>query len=121
VSAGDIAVAVTAVLGGVGGLGALLRTFVDRPKVRADAMKIITDTASQQVLDMDARMDKMLARLDHTEARVERLSRYERLVSGWYERHRPYDLVVQTVAQEHLLNLPPLEPFPMWAEDRPGG
>jgi outer membrane murein-binding lipoprotein Lpp len=130
--------AILATLGGLGGLAALVRAFIDRPKVRADAVATITNAASSQILSLSARVEVLETRLDETdkkaaaagqkansaELQVSRLSWQQQTAAEWHRRHQPFDHVMQKIARqikpemleepELLREIPALEPFPHW-------
>jgi hypothetical protein len=143
----QLAIAAFAFIGGSGGIVALYRAIVDRPKVQADAASIITASATSQMTAMERRLEKVEAKheivvalLDQTreqldltdrkavsaEWRVARLSRYQQRASTWHERHVPFDRVMGEIVTQLagddptvLDRIPPLEPFPHW-EEMPG-
>jgi hypothetical protein len=117
----QVAIAVLALLGGSGGLVALVRALTDRPKVQADAASIITTSATTQMSNMERRLNSVEAKyetvvalLDETreqldstdrkavgaEWRVSRLSRYQQRASTWHERHVPFDQVMEEIATQ---------------------
>ena len=128
------------VLGALGGLAALVRAFIDRPKVRADAVATITNAASSQILSLSTRVEVLEKRLDETdkkantaetkasaaELQVSRLSWQQQAAAAWHRRHQPFDAVMQTLAKQIkpemldepslLQEIPALEPFPYWGE-----
>lgn len=122
----QIAIAVLVFLGGSGGLVALIRTFMDRPKTRADAVKIIADAASVTVANISERLERVEEKaetqgqqLDDNQHQISQLTDHIARVEGWADRHVPYDMAVQGIAREHMVSLPPLEPFPKFSEWRP--
>jgi hypothetical protein len=117
----QVAIAILALLGGSGGLVALVRALTDRPKVQADAASIITTSATAQMTAMERRLntveakyEAVVALLDETrdqldstdrkavraEWRVSRLSRYQQRASTWHERHVPYDRAMGEIANQ---------------------
>lgn len=114
----QVAIGVLALLGGSGGLVALVRVFTDRPKVQADAASIIATSAATQMIAMEGRLgrvetkyDGVVLLLDDTRAQLEetdrkaveaerkvaRLARYQKRASAWHSRHLPFDQVMQDI------------------------
>jgi hypothetical protein len=121
-----------AIVSGAGGLllggAALLKALLERPKVRADAMKLITDAAASTVTSIaeqlqDARregvktgqllermeaqqkataelLDQTHDQLDEAKRWIARLNSYQRRVGRWWERHMPWDQGMQEIARE---------------------
>jgi hypothetical protein len=117
----QVAIAILALLGGSGGIVALVRALTDRPKVQADAAAIITTSATTQMTAMERRLNAVEAKyeavvklLDETreqldstdrkavgaEWRVSRLSRYQQRASAWHARHVPFDQVMGDIVQQ---------------------
>jgi len=120
----QILIAVLGTSGLVGGLIALARAFLDRPKTRADAVKIIADAATVTVDNISKRLDRVEKQSAEQDEKIGRLTEYVDRVSGWAVRHRPYDIAVRGIADEHRHPLPPLEEFPEfveWREHAPAG
>jgi len=101
----QIVIAVLVFLGGSGGLVAIIRAVMDRPKTRADAVKIIAEAATVTVSNLSARLDKVERQAAKQADQIGDLTDYIDRVSHWAERNRAY------------LG-PPIERFPEFAESR---
>jgi septal ring factor EnvC (AmiA/AmiB activator) len=76
-SAGAWVTIITAVIAGLAGFAALIKTFLERPKYRADAMTLVTQAATDQMktlrednVDVRKRLAEVEKRLDETLAKV---------------------------------------------------
>lgn len=67
--AGGWTAVLLAIIGGIAGIAALIRTFLERPRIRAEAMKTINDTALSTMKEIDA--TALAARQEAAEARRE--------------------------------------------------
>ena len=105
-------VAILGILGGGGGIAAAVRVFTEKPKIRADAVKIITDAAGAQVERMAERLEKVEAKVDEQGKQIDLQHDYQVRVADWHHRHRPYDDAAQALATKHGEVLPTLAPFP---------
>lgn len=122
----QVVVAALTLLGGAGGVAAFVRVFTDRPKVRADAVKTITEASATSsaasaaaVVALAARLERVEKKadsqgrqLDEQDHQIGRLTDYVDRVSGWSTRHEPYDAAARMVAADHGVTLPPIELFP---------
>jgi cell division protein FtsB len=88
---------IVAVIGGMSGIAALIRTFLERPKMRADAMTLVNTAAletmekiSQDAAGVRARLNELSDanrkaedRIDELEDREDRLVRALRLLADY--------------------------------------
>jgi cell division protein FtsB len=88
---------IVAVIGGMSGIAALIRTFLERPKMRADAMTLVNTAAletmekiSQDAAGVRARLNELSDanrkaedRIDELEDREDRLVRALRLLAEY--------------------------------------
>lgn len=126
----QVVVGVFAVLGGGAGVAAVIRVFTDRPKVRAEAAKIITDSAAASskasadtVVSLSGRLERVEQKaeqqgkqLDDAEHMIGWLVAYVDRVSRWSRRHEIYDRAAAELARQHLVALPFAEDFPQYAD-----
>lgn len=96
-SAGAIVTVIVAILGGLSGAAALARTFLERPKVRADAMTTVNaaaintlDDLRKDTKDLRAQLAEVRAqnrgceeRIDQMEDREDRYVRAVRLMAAY--------------------------------------
>lgn len=117
-SPAELVAIITAGVGLAGGVFAGVRSLMERPKVRADAVKTITEAAASTVTSIDSRMQRLETRLEDTERELSAALRYHRRVWAWWQRHQAYDAAHERrAAGEHSVIVPMLEPFPMFDED----
>jgi hypothetical protein len=62
---------VTSIIAGLAGFAALIRTFLERPKYRADAMTLVTQAATDQMATLKGDNDDVRKRLSAVEAKLE--------------------------------------------------
>jgi uncharacterized coiled-coil protein SlyX len=71
VSTGGAWVAIiTSIIAGLAGFAALIRTFLERPKYRADAMTLVTQAATDQMATLRGDNDDVRKRLAAVEAKL---------------------------------------------------
>ena len=97
------------------GVGALIRSVLERPKVRAEAVSIISGAATEQI-------NNLSTRLGTVEREVRNLHRWRhRVVNNWWPRHQRWDDQLEEELErvdpgaKHRLPLRP--PFPDWESD----
>jgi chromosome segregation ATPase len=108
---------IAAILGGLAGIAALIRTFLERPKIRADAMSVVNaaavatlgdlrqdaDTLRAEVAQMRTENRALDDRLNMMESREDRYIRAIRLLVGYTtEMH-------EALSKAHLV--PPPHPI----------
>ena len=86
---------ITSIIAGLAGFAALIRTFLERPKYRADAMTLVTQAATdqmktiqddnadvrQRLTAVEAKLATALEKLEVTEDKLEHAERQNRLLS----------------------------------------
>lgn len=68
-------------IGGIGGLGALIKVFVDRTKVRTDAVDQIADTSVQLLTPMREEIERLRTSLRSAEAELDDLRKQMRIIA----------------------------------------
>jgi len=83
---------IAAVAGGLTGFAALIKTFLEKPRYRADAMTLVTNAATGQMerlrqdnddvrsrlTSVEGRLDEALRKIDHLEDQLDREERKNR-------------------------------------------
>lgn len=72
------------IIGGLGGLAALVKVLVDRTKVRSDAVDQIADTSVRMLAPLHDEIDRLSSKLRTAESELDDLRRQMRVLS---DRH----------------------------------
>ncbi len=75
-----------AAVGGLSGLAALVKVFVDRTQIRADAVDQIADTSVKMLTPLHAEIDRLSAKLRHAEQEVDDLRKQMRTMAEHSEQ-----------------------------------
>lgn len=124
----QIVIAVLTLLGGGGGIVALVRVFTDRPKTRADAVKTITEASAtssaasaatvvalaERLEHVEDKADKQGDRIDEQDRLIGRLLDYVERVAGWSRRHEEWVALATLIARDHGREIGSPEPFPQF-------
>jgi predicted nucleic acid-binding Zn-ribbon protein len=84
-SAGTILNAI-GVIGGLGGLAALVKVLVDRTKVRADAIGQIADTSVGMLAPLHGEIDRLSEKLKAAEAQIDELQSRMRTMAEYRDQ-----------------------------------
>jgi len=79
-------IAVIVALIGGGGIGGLIKVYLDRRKTRADEAQVITSAAAQYVEIMREEMQRLQERMESVEKRLQSTQRSARSLSRWSQR-----------------------------------
>lgn len=93
---------IVAVVGGLSGLGALIKTFLERPKLRADAMTLVNTAALETMASIKETAAATQTRLDEVERENERHEDRIGELEDRDDRHvRAMRLLVAYIAEMH--------------------
>jgi hypothetical protein len=117
VTSAGIATAAAAIVGGLTGLAALVRTFIDKPKIRADAMATVNAAALSTMnrIDEDAKsvraqMGELRALHERCEQRIDWLEEREDLLVRAIRLQGEYISETHQILEKAGL-VPPPKPF----------